>query len=185
VLNNKIREKRKQISMKPIALLILPLLLAVLPALATAKFPADLSTPEMNHEFTLFALGTQNYECSATEPTGSTLKFPEAQLWNTGLEWFGTHFFSDDRSGGRVCWTASGAEGSGSGGGIFTAKVIKSVNVSDSIPWVLLQKTSSIGKVWDGIEFVIRYETRGGVPSVCDQSVWYSANYAFFSISKG
>ncbi len=132
----------------------------------------------------LIGKGSQVYTCTTNTDGGArawTLKAPDAKLYGEdGCGPIGTHFAGPT-------WKLDG-----DGSSVVAARVASAPSPrSDSIPWLLLEATSTSGQGRFGaVTAIQRLETDGGVApsSGCDAtnadhetSVPYSALYAFYT----
>lgn len=149
------------------------------------------TTINLTNAFSLKATGTQNYICKVNSTGGVfSLLTPEAKLFKRELEdSLMCHFFRSpaDANNNTATWQYIHDDS------FFTGKKINStaspLGASNAVPWLLLQKsTTSDRGFMSQIEFVIRFDTVGGVQppnSLCTRNgsiapIPYKATYAFF-----
>ncbi|KAJ3315822.1 hypothetical protein HDV04_000029 [Boothiomyces sp. JEL0838] len=132
-----------------------------------------------------FAVGTQNYKCIASrwelESVDANLSKDRHTLENVQVSYY--FLPTKDPDGGQPTWMYLNDYST------FTGKpVAKSVVDPNSIPWVLISRTSgSTSGVMSKVSSVLRVHTQGGNPptSGCQEGqssrVGYTAEYWFFT----
>ncbi|KNC99888.1 uncharacterized protein SPPG_05261 [Spizellomyces punctatus DAOM BR117] len=143
----------------------------------------------------LYAVGTQNYVCSAGAATPWTLVTPKATLYKEEAHTteVAKHFFTTpDATGAKVIW--EDVNGSGSHVRAAPNATSPSPDGPQNVPWVILKATESTGELFGNIGYVLRIHTLGGVaPNATECTaakngtevdVDYTALYVFYT-NKG
>ncbi|HSQ61754.1 MAG TPA: DUF3455 domain-containing protein [Polyangiaceae bacterium] len=159
---------------------------------AAPTVPPALAIPDGGTTVIIHAagVGTQDYTCEqVTTDAGSSYKWvfvgPEAELRDCNANVIGHHFASDGGAAAPEWMTIDNAYIIGAKSAAYTPD-----GGASSVPWLLLQTTSSGGTgPITATEWVHRLDTDGGVAptSTCDsqssgttQKVGYTADYYFY-----
>ena len=159
---------------------------------ATPTVPTALAIPDGGTTVLIHAagVGTQDYTCEqVTTDAGSSYQWvfvgPEAELRDCNATVIGHHFASDGGAGAPEWMTVDNAYIIGKKSAAYTPD-----GGASSVPWLLLQTTSSGGTgPITSTEWVHRLDTDGGIAptATCDsnnagttQKVGYTADYYFY-----
>ncbi|KAJ3281293.1 hypothetical protein HK104_000101 [Borealophlyctis nickersoniae] len=165
-----------------------------LAAVANAVVPDALLPPSgFDLKEALYAKGTQNYACNSTAtPPAWVLTGPTANLYTSAdysdSSFVGTHYYAPtpDANGARVMWEDT----KNSSVRAAPIKNIPSPDGPTNIPWLQLNVSATTPGRFEGIAYVLRIHTVGGVaPPASDCTaekggaevkVDYETNYMFY-----